>query len=173
MSAFAEDLRHAIRAERAIATRGTIVAYAAFKPGVHAVALYRLARWCHLHRLKPFGYATAAFCTYVTGADLPPTADLGPGLAVIHPVGVVVAGGVRAGRGLRLHTGAVIGFQVGGDDDAPPVLGDDVMVGAGAKILGHLRVGDGAKIGANAVVVRDVPVGATAVGVPARLLRQA
>jgi serine O-acetyltransferase len=173
---YQEDIRQAIRAEEnsgaaVAASLPKILAYIAFKPGVQAVGIYRLARWCLDRGLRVPAYALATISSYVTGADVPPTADLGPGLVILHPSGVVVSGGVRAGARLRLHSGAVLGFQVASTNDkGVPTLGDDVLVGVGAKILGPVNVGDGVKVGANAVVLTDVEAGRSAVGIPAEAL---
>ncbi len=106
------------------------------------------------------------FWQAVTGADIPINTRIGGGLLLPHPNGIVI------------HSGSVIGpncliFQqvtLGTNGAGPPTLGGHVDIGAGAKILGEIHVGDHAKVGANAVVMRDVPSGATAVGIPARVI---
>jgi serine O-acetyltransferase len=94
--------------------------------------------------------------------------EIGPGMTIAHGHGTIVTA-ARIGRNLWIHHQVTIGWSYGG---GLPTLGDDVFVGVGAKILGDLEIGDGARIGANAVVIEDVPAGATAVGVPARLVRR-
>lgn len=169
-----QDLREAVRAEEngnaaKAASRGKLLSYVLLKSGVQAVLFYRLSRWCLEHRLRLLAYLIALISNYLTGADIPPTAELGPGLMVLHPTGVVVSGGVKAGARLRLHSGAVLGFQTAGKNETGvPTLGDDVMVGVGAKVLGPVKVGDRVKIGANAVVLDDIPDDTAVVGVPAR-----
>jgi serine O-acetyltransferase len=91
-------------------------------------------------------------------------ARFGPGFVLVHPIGVVINSAVRGGSNISLESGVVIGDNRGG----VPVLGNDVFVGSGAKIIGGLTIGSGARVGANAVVLHDVPAGATAVGIPAR-----
>jgi serine O-acetyltransferase len=93
-------------------------------------------------------------------------ADFGPEFVLIHSLGVVINSSVRGGRGVKLEHQVTIGAE----SQEAPVLGNDVFVGAGAKILGKVEVGSRTRIGANAVVIRDVPDGATAVGVPARIV---
>jgi serine O-acetyltransferase len=102
----------------------------------------------------------------VEGLDLTATV-IGPGLFISHGHGTVLAA-ARIGANLQVHQGVTIGWDYRGDRG--PVIEDDVFIGAGAKVLGAVTIGHGARIGANAVVLSDVPAGATAVGVPARII---
>ena len=95
-------------------------------------------------------------------------AEFGPGLVLIHSTGVVINGSVRGGSGIHIEHQVTIGA----DQRISPTIGDEVFIGAGAKIIGNVKVGNGARVGANAVVVEDVPQGRTAVGVPARLVTE-
>ncbi|WP_419705369.1 serine O-acetyltransferase [Promicromonospora sp. NFX87] len=107
----------------------------------------------------------------ITGADIAWSARIGPGLVLWHPTGVVIGPRVVVGRDARVQQGITLGAarsRTGKEGD--PVLGDGVYVGAGARVLGPVRVGDRARIGANAVVLTDVPDDASAVGVPARII---
>jgi serine O-acetyltransferase len=108
----------------------------------------------------------------LTGADIAWQATIGPGLLLYHPTGVVIGPHVRAGARLEVQQGVTLGGEGGraAGLGSSPVLGDDVTIGAGAKVLGSISIGDGAVIGANSVVLRSVPAGRTAVGVPARVL---
>jgi serine O-acetyltransferase len=104
------------------------------------------------------------------GADLPPQAVAGPGIRMEHGGrGVVLHPSVRIGARATVYHQVTIGVV---NDDPAATLGDDVYLGAGAKVLGHIRIGDACRIGANAVVLTDVPSGATAVGVPATIRRR-
>jgi serine O-acetyltransferase len=94
-------------------------------------------------------------------------ADFGPGFVILHSFGVVINSQVRGGRNVVIEHGVTIGAE----KDTSPVLGDDVFIGAGAKIIGGVRIGSRVKIGANAVVTKDVPDDATVVGVPARVVK--
>ncbi|MFM7509822.1 MAG: serine O-acetyltransferase [Actinomycetota bacterium] len=111
---------------------------------------------------------------WVMGIEIPAGVHAGPGLAVFHGTGLVVHSGTRIGAGVTLRQGTTIGARGHGDgpDGQAPVLGNDVDVGVGALVIGPWTVGDGAVIGAGAVVVGDVPAGATVVGNPARILSE-
>jgi len=109
------------------------------------------------------------FWSIVAGADIPLDSDIGGGLRLTHPNGVVIFPGAVIGPNCLISQQVTIG--VGGPKPGAPVIGGHVDIGAGAKILGGVKIGDHARIGANAVVLEDVPGWATAVGVPARIVR--
>ena len=136
--------------------------------GTAAMIIYRLMQWSRRWRLAPlemlFNKLNAICCSCIIGRG----ADFGPGFVLIHSQGVVINGQVRGGSHVYLEHQVTIGA----DRWKSPVLGDDVYVGAGAKIIGPVTVGDGVRVGANAVVVHDVPSGATVVGIPAKVVRQ-
>jgi serine O-acetyltransferase len=100
-------------------------------------------------------------------------AEFAPGFVLVHTVGVVIHGSVRGGRNVIIESGVVVGAARNGFPIEVPVIGDDVYIGAGAKLLGGIRIGSRVTIGANAVVVKDVPDDATAVGVPAKVIGRA
>ncbi len=135
--------------------------------GTPAMILYRLMQWSGRWHLAPlemaFNKMNAVFCNCIIGRG----ADFGPGLVLIHSTGIVINGRVRGGSNVHLEHQVTIGAE----RRQCPVLGDDVFIGAGAKILGSITIGDGTRIGANAVVLHDVPPYATAVGIPARVVR--
>ena len=136
--------------------------------GTFAMIAYRKMQWCQRHKLYPlamiFNKLNGFFGRCIIGRN----AWFGPGFVIVHSYGVVINTSVRGGRNIRLEHGVTIGAEKG----QSPVLGDDVFVGAGAKILGGVRIGDHAKIGANAVVLEDVPDHATAVGIPAKVIQK-
>jgi serine O-acetyltransferase len=107
------------------------------------------------------------FWQHIAGADIPLETQIGGGLLLPHPIGVVIHSKAVIGPNCLIFQQVTLGTR---DEEGPPVLGGHVDVGAGAKILGNIRIGDHAKIGANAVVLSDVPEGATAVGIPARIV---
>jgi serine O-acetyltransferase len=169
MGAFREDLRATLALTgRPTSGRGFAAAalgLVATNGGAQAVGMFRIASALHARGLRIPAKLVATAGIWLTGADLEPDATIAPGMTIHHPGGVVVHGDVRAGTRLRLQSGAVLGIR--SDTPGVPVLGEGVAVGTGAKVLGPITVGDDVWIGANAVVVRDVPVGHLAIGVPA------
>lgn len=135
------------------------------QPGLRATLLLRLAHALWRAHVPALPGMVARYNLSRHGLDVPPSVEIGPGLYVPHPVGTVIAAR-RLGARVSLISGITIGMR---QTPEFPVLGDDVFVGAGARILGAVTIGDGASVGANAVVLADVPPGATAVGIPARV----
>ena len=131
--------------------------------GTSANVLYRTQEWLASHFGKIAGLPPHILNKWFNGCMIGIGARFEPGFVLIHPIGVVINASVRGGADVWLESSVVIGDNRGGS----PVLGHGVFVGSGAKVIGPVRVGDGARIGANAVVLKDVPAGATAVGVPA------
>jgi serine O-acetyltransferase len=142
-----------------------------FNRGFRAVLIFRCAHWLYGHRIRVVPELLVARSLSLTGADIPYAADIQPGLVLLHPVGVVIGGRTRIGRNCTIMQGVTLGakWSRGGRVEYP-VIGDNVVIGAGAKVLGKVTVGDNAMIGANAVVLRDVPAQATAAGIPAKVL---
>ena len=142
-------------------------------PGTMAVILYRLSNRCYHYKLRPLSRLLYLANVVLFGADIAPPCTIGPGFVIGHTVGVIVAGPVVAGKNLRLFGQCGIGGSARRNiaRDGFPVIGDDVVMFVGSRVLGPVTVGDGAWIAANAVVIDDVPAGATAVGVPARVRR--
>jgi len=133
------------------------------EPRVRAVVMFRASHRLHLIGLRPLAMLMKSIAISDSGADIHPAAKIGPGLCIVHSVGIVIGESVVAGSGLRIHQNVTLGD---GPLPGQPLIGDRVVIGPGSAILGGISVGDGARIGANAVVVRSVPAGATAVGVP-------
>ena len=134
--------------------------------GTVAMLLYRLMHSSQRLGLSPLAMLFNKLNVIMGGCIIGRGADFGPGFVLIHSNGVVINTAVRGGRDVKVEHQVTIGADRG----VSPVLGDDVFIGAGAKILGAIRVGSRVRIGANAVVVKDVPDDITAVGVPARYL---
>jgi serine O-acetyltransferase len=166
-SVLRDDLEAALRQDPAARSRLEVaLAY----PGVHAVWAYRLAHrmWREPALRLParlLSQATRA----ATGIEIHPAARLGHRLFIDHGMGVVIGETAEVGDDVVLFHGATLGGRSMHHGKRHPTLGDRVVVGAGAKVLGPVRIGNDAQIGANAVVVKDVPAGAVAVGVPAEI----
>ncbi len=138
-----------------------------FSDGSTAQILYRAMRFCQTHHLKPLAVILYRLNAVISHVVIGRGADFGPGLVILHSIGIVVNSNVRAGKNLVMEHGVTIGAE----KNLSPVLGDNVFIGAGAKIIGPVHVGSDVKIGANAVVTKDVPDGATVVGIPARVIK--
>jgi len=138
------------------------------------VRLYYASRWAFSRNLTPVALLLYNLNVILNGCDISYKADIGPGLKIYHPVGIVV-GLVRAGNDLILGQNCTVGNrdQHARDGRSFPVLGDNVTVNAGAAVLGPITLGDGVKVGVNAVVLRDCPDYAIMVGVPARAIHRA
>lgn len=172
MPGFASLIRSDFQAirQRDPAVRGsfeTILCY----PGLHAVFAYRIANAMWRRGLR-FG---ARFLSYlaraVTGIDIHPGATIGPGFFIDHGAGVVIGETAEVGRDVTLYHGVTLGGVSWSPGKRHPTLGDQVMVGAGAKILGPVTVGEKCRVGANSVVVEDVPPEMTVIGIPARIVQ--
>jgi serine O-acetyltransferase len=134
---------------------------------VRAAALFRSAGWIKHHHIPLLPGILQRLNYVLYGLEIPSGADIGGGLYIAHPIGTVIMPR-RIGRNCSIIAAVTIGMR---NEWAFPDIGDDVFIGAGARVLGGIQVGDGAVIGANAVVIHDVPAGATVVGVPGRIIR--
>jgi serine O-acetyltransferase len=136
--------------------------------GTPAMIWYRLMQWAGRWRIFPlemaFNRINSMFCGCIIGRG----ADFGPGFVLIHSIGVVINGSVRGGRAVKIEHQVTIGAE----RRESPIIGDNVFIGAGAKIIGSVKVGNNSRIGANAVVVHDVPPDTTVVGIPAKVVRR-
>jgi serine O-acetyltransferase len=141
-------------------------------PGLHAIYMQKLAHWFWSRGLRWFGRATSHFARWLTGIEIHPGALIGERVFIDHGMGVVIGETAEVGDDTTLYHGVTLGGTTWNKGKRHPTLGKGVVVGAGAKILGPITVGDGARIGSNAVVVRDVPAGATVVGVPGRIVEE-
>jgi serine O-acetyltransferase len=142
-------------------------------PGLHAVYFHKLARWFWTHGLRWLGRATSNFARWATGIEIHPGAVIGRRVFIDHGMGVVIGETAEVGDGCTIYQGVTLGgTSLYRGAKRHPTLGADVVVGTGAKVLGGFIVGDGAKIGSNAVVVKEVPAGATVVGIPGRIVEE-
>jgi serine O-acetyltransferase len=140
-------------------------------PGLHALVLHRRAHWFWMHGFKWLGRFVSHISRALTGIEIHPGAVIGERVFFDHAMGVVVGETAEIGDGCTIYQGVTLGgTSLYKGVKRHPTLGRDVVVSAGAKVLGGFVVGDGAKIGSNAVVIKPVPAGATAVGIPARII---
>jgi serine O-acetyltransferase len=140
-------------------------------PGLHALILHRGAHWCWHHGFKWLGRFISHNARWLTGIEIHPGAVIGERVFFDHAMGVVVGETAEIGDGCTIYQGVTLGgTSLYKGAKRHPTLGRNVVVSAGAKVLGGFLVGDGAKIGSNAVVIKPVPAGATAVGIPARII---
>jgi len=140
-------------------------------PGIHAITLHRLAHWLWGHRLRWLARFVAHISRFLTGIEIHPGATIGRRFFIDHGMGVVIGETAVIGDDVTLYHGVTLGGTSWNKGKRHPTLENGVVIGAGAKVLGPITMGAGAKVGSNAVVVRDVPGGATAVGNPARIIQ--
>ncbi len=140
-------------------------------PGVHAVLWHRLAHWLFVHRWKFLARLVSQWSRFWTGIEIHPGAVLGHRLVIDHGMGVVIGETAEVGDDCLIYQGVTLGGTGKDKGKRHPTLGNNVLVGCGAKVLGPFRVGDNARIAAGAVVLREVPPNCTAVGVPAQIVR--
>jgi len=142
-------------------------------PGLHALYLHKLARWLWLNGLRWLGRFTSQLGRWLTGIEIHPGAKVGRCVFIDHGMGVVIGETAEVGNGCTIYQGVTLGgTSLYRGAKRHPTLGEGVVVGAGAKVLGGFKVGDGARIGSNAVVVKEVPAGATVVGIPGRIVEE-
>jgi len=140
-------------------------------PGLHAIYIHKLARWFWLHGMRWLGRMTSHLGRWLTGIELHPGAKIGSCVFIDHGMGVVIGETAEVGDGCTIYQGVTLGgTSLYRGTKRHPTLGAGVVVGAGAKVLGGFTVGDGARVGSNAVVVKEVPAGATVVGIPGRIV---
>jgi serine O-acetyltransferase len=132
--------------------------------GTSANILYRVMRWCADRGLSPLAYMCYQINKFLNGCVIGIGANFGPGLVLMHPIGVVINSKVQGGNNITIESGVVIGDDKG----QSPSLGNDIFIGAGAKVIGAVNIGNQVKIGANAVVTKSAPDTATMLGIPAK-----
>jgi serine O-acetyltransferase len=162
-------LREAINAyrERDPAARSWVEVLLCY-PGLHAVIWHRLSHGLWRRGLRLPARMSAHLGRFLTGIEIHPAALIGRRLIIDHGMGVVIGETAEVGDDVYLYHGVTLGGTSSQRGKRHPTLGNDVIVGAGAKILGGILIGDGARVGANAVVVQPVAAGVTVVGIPAR-----
>jgi serine O-acetyltransferase len=139
-------------------------------PGFHALTLHRFSHWLWGHRLRWLARLSSHITRFITGIEIHPGATIGRRVFIDHGMGVVIGETAEISDECTLYHGVTLGGTSWNKGKRHPTLARGVVVGAGAKVLGPITVGEDAKVGSNSVVVRDVPAGATAVGIPARVI---
>jgi serine O-acetyltransferase len=139
-------------------------------PGFHALYFYRVAHWFWTHKFLFLGRLVSQLGRAFTGIEIHPGARIGSGFFVDHGMGVVIGETAEVGENVTLYHGVTLGGTSWKKEKRHPTLGNNVVVGAGAKILGPITVGDNSRIGANSVVVKDVPADSVVVGIPGRVI---
>ncbi len=139
-------------------------------PGLHALWLHRVARWLWKRRLHFLARLLSHYARLVTGIEIHPGAAIGRRFFIDHGMGVVIGETAEIGDDVLMYQGVVLGGTALEKKKRHPTIGNNVVIGSAAILLGPIRVGDGARIGANSVVVRSVPPGAVVVGVPGRVV---
>lgn len=143
-----------------------LVAY----PGVHAVAVHRVSHLLWRWRLRLIARLLSQLVRWFTGIEIHPGACIGKRFFIDHGMGVVIGETAEIGDDCTLYHGVTLGGTTWQKEKRHPTLGNDVVIGAGAKVLGPIVIGDGARVGSNSVVMKDVPAGATVVGIPGRVV---
>jgi serine O-acetyltransferase len=138
-------------------------------PGLHALYFHRVAHWLWNHRLKTLGRFVSHVSRFLTGIEIHPGAVIGPGLFIDHGMGVVIGETTEMGENVTIYQGVTLGGTSLEKKKRHPTIGNNVVIGAGAKILGPFKVGDNSRIGSGSVVVKEVPPNSLVVGVPGQV----
>jgi serine O-acetyltransferase len=170
LAAMRQDIRAAKERDPAEPTTlQVIVAY----PGVHAIWGHRISHWLWNRGAKVAARAVGELTRILTGVEIHPGAILGTGLFIDHATGVVIGETAEVGDDVTIFHGVTLGGTGRDTGKRHPTIGDRVIIGAGAKILGPIKIGDDSRIGANSVVVKEVPSSSVVVGVPGQIISRA
>ena len=137
-------------------------------PCIHALIAHRISHFLYKHKIFFLARLVSQVSRFFTGIEIHPGAKIGRGLCIDHGMGVVIGETAEVGDDVLIYHGVTLGGTGKDKGKRHPTVGNGVIIGSGAKVLGPINIGDGAKIGSNAVVLKDVPARATAVGIPAR-----
>jgi len=141
-------------------------------PGLHAIWLHRVAHWLWNHNLKLLARLISHFSRWLTGIEIHPGAKIGRRFFIDHGMGVVIGETTEIGDDVTIYHQVTLGGTSTKKGKRHPTIGNNVVIGAGAKILGPVKIGDNCKIGANSVVIRDVPPNSTVVGIPGKVVKR-
>ena len=139
--------------------------------GLHAIMYHRVAHWLFTHHMKFLGRWVSQIARRRTGVEIHPAAKIGRRLVIDHGMGIVIGATAEIGDDCLFYQGVTLGGTGAARGKRHPTIGNNVMIGCGAKVLGPFKVGDNARIAANSVVVIEVPANSTVVGVPGRVVR--
>ena len=140
-------------------------------PGIKAVRSHRLAHWCYRHNLRFLARAISQRSRRRTGIEIHPGATIGRRLVIDHGMGIVIGETAEIGDDCLIYHGVTLGGTGKDVGKRHPTIGNNVLIGTGAKVLGPIKVGDNSRIAANSVVLKEIPEDSTAVGIPARVVR--
>jgi serine O-acetyltransferase len=170
MNRFLEDIDSILQRDPAARSRWEV---ATCYPGLHAIWIHRASHWLYVQQWYWAARFLSSFGRWFTSIEIHPGAVIGHNVFIDHGIGVVIGETAEVGDGCTIYQGVTLGgTSLYKGVKRHPTLGKGVIVGAGAKVLGGFTVGDGARIGSNSVVVKPVPAGETAVGIPARLISE-
>jgi serine O-acetyltransferase len=141
-------------------------------PGFHALIAYRIAHWFYKHKLFLIARIISQLSRFFTGIEIHPGAKIGKGLFIDHGMGVVIGETTEIEDNVTIYQGVTLGGTGKEKGKRHPTIGNNVIIAAGAKVLGSIKIGDNAKVGAGAVVIKPVPPNSTVVGVPGRIVVQ-
>ena len=167
-----KDLRETIEAYKARdpAARSALEVLLLY-PGIKAVRSHRRAHWCYEHGMKLLARAISQHSRHRTGIEIHPGAKIGRRLVIDHGMGIVIGETAEIGDDCLIYHGVTLGGTGKDVGKRHPTIGNNVLIGTGAKVLGPFTVGDNSRIAANSVVLSEIPPDSTAVGVPARIVR--
>ena len=167
-----KDLRETIEAYKARdpAARTSLEVLLLY-PGLKATRSHRKAHWCYQHNLKLLARWISQACRRRTGIEIHPGATIGKRLVIAHGMGIVIGETAEIGDDCLIYHGVTLGGTGKDVGKRHPTIGNHVLIGTGAKVLGPITVGDGSRVAANAVVLKDIPENSTAVGSPARVVK--
>jgi len=142
-------------------------------PGIHAIINHRIAHWFYKHKMRFIARIVSQWSRFWTGVEIHPGAKIGKRFVIDHGMGIVIGETTEIGDDVLLYQGVTLGGTGKDKGKRHPTIGNNVMIGSGAKVLGPFKVGDNSRIASNAVVLKEIPPDSTAVGVPARVVRVA
>lgn len=157
--------------ERDPAARSTLEILLVYS-GLHAIWIHRITHWMWKHHLTLSARALAQAMRWITGIEIHPGATIGPGFFIDHGMGVVIGETAEIGKDVTIYHGVTLGGTSTNKGKRHPTIGDRVVIGTGAKVLGAITIGEDSRIGANAVVVKSVPANAVVVGVPGQIVQR-